>query len=88
METAKFDKGLKEDRNLDWGDSEFYDYKEVIGFKSVKSMIIKRLFDSNRQQTMVCDFFCRRLCLDRLFGCIPTQGGSQSIPPAVLSLVS
>ena len=32
METAKFDKGLKEDRNLDYGDSEFYDYKEVIGF--------------------------------------------------------
>ena len=35
METAKFDKGLKEDRNLNWGDSEFYEYKEVIaGFKS------------------------------------------------------
>ena len=34
METAKFDKGLKEDRNLDWGDSEFYEYKEVvIGFE-------------------------------------------------------
>ena len=31
METAKFDQGLKEDRNLDYGDSEFYDYKEVIG---------------------------------------------------------
>ena len=29
METAKFDRGLKEERNLDWGDSEFYDYKEV-----------------------------------------------------------
>ena len=34
METAKFDKGLKEDRNLEWGDSEFYEYKEVIGFIS------------------------------------------------------
>jgi len=29
METAKFDQGLKEDRNLDWGDSEFYEYKEA-----------------------------------------------------------
>merc|ERR1719323_394630 len=29
METAKFDMGLKQDRNLDWGDSEFYEYKEV-----------------------------------------------------------
>ena len=29
METAKFDMGLKQDRNLDWGDSEFYEYKEA-----------------------------------------------------------
>ena len=51
METAKFDKGLKEDRNLDWGDSEFYDYKEVIEFKFKllqNAHIIKRFLDSNR----------------------------------------
>ena len=38
METAKFDKGLKEDRNLDWGDSEFYEYKEVFGFKPLEEI--------------------------------------------------
>ena len=43
METAKFDKGLKEDRNLDWGDSEFYEYKEVIQIYSINT---RRLFKS------------------------------------------
>ena len=30
METAKFDQGLKEDRNIDRGDLEFYHCEEVI----------------------------------------------------------
>lgn len=30
METAKFDQGLKEDRNIDRGDLEFYHSEEVI----------------------------------------------------------
>ena len=40
METAKFDQGLKEDRNLDYGDSEFYDYKEVPGLIYVVNCIL------------------------------------------------
>ena len=39
METAKFDQGLKEDRNLDWGDSEFYHREEVI----LDSNLLKRI---------------------------------------------
>ena len=39
METAKFDMGLKEDRNLDWGDSEFYHCEKVI----LDSNLLKRI---------------------------------------------
>jgi len=32
MQKAKFDKGLKEDRNIDKGDSEYYDYVEITAY--------------------------------------------------------
>ena len=40
MEIAKFDMGLKQDRNLDWGDSEFYEYKEASSRSQALSEIL------------------------------------------------
>ena len=74
METAKFDMGLKQDRNLDWGDSEFYEYKEArCQFQALSSW--------------ASDVVYRCTSTEKRCDCTLTQGVSPTIPLAALSLV-